>query len=133
MRDPVSINAPYYALDTGWAVRPGLQLTVQELAVCEEGAGEPGQPGDQEQGAGGEQNPPDINNMCEGECKQSEIPVASHALAGDAAGVGGPGVVGVEGELVPPQGRGGRAGQEGVVWDLLGQDRPLHLLDVPEE
>ena len=34
---------------------------------------------------------------------------------GDAAGVGDPGVVGVDGELVPPQGRGGRAGQEGVV------------------
>ena len=62
MRDPVSINAPYYVLDTGWAVRPDLQLTVQELAVREEGAGEPGQPGDQQQGAGGEQNPPDINN-----------------------------------------------------------------------
>ena len=45
----------------------------------------------------------------------SVTPVASHALAGDAAGVGGPGVVGVDGELVPPQGRGGRAGQEGVV------------------
>ena len=53
--------------------------------------------------------------MCCGECKQSETPVAPHALAGDAAGVGGPSVVGVDGELVPPQGRSGGAGQEGVV------------------
>ena len=59
------------------------------------------------------------------------VPVAPHPLAGDAAGVGHPCVEGVQGELVPPQGRGGGAGQEGVVRDLLGQDSPLHLLDVP--
>ena len=43
------------------------------------------------------------------------LPVAPHPLTGDAAGVSDPGVEGVEGELVPPQGRGGGAGQEGVV------------------
>ena len=70
---------------------------MQELAVRDEGACEPGQPGDQEQGAGGEQNPSDINIMCDGECKQSETPVAPHALCGDAAGVCGPGIEGVDG------------------------------------
>ena len=58
-----------------------------------------------------------ISTLClvENVNNKSKTPVAPHPLAGDAAGVGGPGVVGVEGELVPPQGRGGRAGQEGVV------------------
>ena len=42
------------------------------------------------------------------------LPVAPHPLTGDAAGVSDPGVEGVEGELVPPQRRGGGAGQEGM-------------------
>ena len=37
-----------------------MELTLKEEVVSEEGAGEPGQPGDQEQAAGGEQDTPVI-------------------------------------------------------------------------
>ena len=39
------------------------ELTLKKKAVSEERAGEPGQPGDQEQGAGGEQDTPVTSEM----------------------------------------------------------------------